>query len=46
MVVRATGGITTGLAVVKRISGLLAQLGERMGHNHDVVGSSPAQTIK
>ena len=25
--------------------GLLAQLGERMGHNHDVVGSSPAQTI-
>ena len=28
-----------------RKHGLLAQLGERMGHNHDVVGSSPAQTI-
>ena len=27
-------------------SGLLAQLGERMGHNHDVVGSSPAQTTR
>ena len=25
-------------------SGPLAQLGERMGHNHDVVGSSPART--
>ena len=24
--------------------GLLAQLGERMGHNHDVEGSSPPQT--
>ena len=24
--------------------GLLAQLGERMGHNHDVAGSSPSQT--
>ena len=24
--------------------GLLAQLGERLGHNQDVIGSSPIQT--
>jgi hypothetical protein len=28
-----------------RGKGLLAQLGEHLGHNQDVVGSSPAQTI-
>ena len=28
----------------RMIHGLLAQLGERMGHNHDVAGSSPSQT--
>lgn len=30
----------------KNIFGLLAQLGEHLGHNQDVVGSSPAQTIR
>ena len=29
-----------------RGQGLLAQLGEHLGHNQDAVGSSPAQTTK